>query len=347
MTNLCNEKDNKIKGKKAQVHCAIIGFSYYFNRKKKKILDSKGHQKNVVNINPYLKNAPNIVVKTRSHPICDAPEMNKGSQPTDGGFLLLNESEKEKLIQENSLCKKWIRPFMGAKEFLNGEKRWCLWLVNAKPNELRKCKLVLKRIDSVRKLRLKSKAASTRKASNIASLFTGIRQPNSKYLIFPEISSEKRQYVPIKFAKKNIISSNKLQLIPNATLYDFGILESIVHMAWMRAVCGRLEMRYIYSNSIVYNNFIWPKPTPEQKAKIEKCAQAVLDARKLYPDSTLADLYDPNTMPPELVKAHENLDKAVKDAYGNKGFETEEEIVSSLMKLYKKAIDKENKKRGL
>lgn len=341
MTNLCNEKDNKIKGKKAQAHCAIIGFSYYFNRKKKKILDSKGHQKNVVNINPYLKGAPNIVVKTRSHPICDVLEMNSGSRPTDGGFLLLNESEKEKLIQENSLCKKWIRPFMGAKEFLNGKKRWCLWLVNASPNELRKCKLIMDRIDNVRNFRLHSKAASTKKASNIPTLFENIRQPSSNYLIIPEVSSEKRKYIPIGFMNKSVIASEAAHIIPNATLYHFGILTSSVHMAWMRAVAGRLKSDYRYSSGIVYNNFIWPNPTPTQKENIEKAAQAVLDARKLYPDSTLADLYDPNTMPPELVKAHENLDKAVKDAYGNKGFETEEEIVSSLMKLYKEAIDKE------
>lgn len=338
---------NESKSKKAAVHCVIIGFSDYFNRKKKKIFDSKGHQKNVVNINPYLKGAPNIVVKTRSHPICDVLKMNSGSRPADGGFLLLNKSEKEKLIQENSLCKKWIRPFMGAKEFLNGEKRWCLWLVNAKPNELRECKLVLKRIDSVRKLRLKSKAASTRKASNIASLFIGIRQPNSEYLIIPKTTSENRKYIPIDFINENAIAGEANQIIPKATLYDFGILESSVHMAWMRAVAGRLEMRYRYSGTLVYNNFIWPNPTPTQKENIEKAAQAVLDARKLYPDSTLADLYNPNTMPPELTKAHEKLDKAVKAAYGNKGFETEEEIVSSLMKLYKEAIDKENKKRGL
>lgn len=322
----------------------IIGFSYYFNRKKKKIFDSKGHQKNVVNINPYLKDAPNIVVKTRSHPICDVLEMNKGSQPTDGGFLLLNESEKEKLIQENPLCKKWIRPFMGAKEFLNGEKRWCLWLVNAKPNELRKCRPVLKRIEKVRKIRLNSKKEATRKLADIPTLFGEIRQPKTNYILLPVTSSENRKYMPIDFVNENTIIGNTNQFIPNATLYEFGILESSVHMAWMKTVCGRLKSDYSYSSSIVYNNFIWPTPMPAQKAKIEKCAQAVLDARKLYPDSTLADLYDPNTMPPELVKAHENLDKAVKDAYDSKGFETEEEIVASLMKLYKEAIDKEKNK---
>ena len=341
MTNLCNEKDNKIKGKKAQVHCVIIGVSYYFNRKKKKIFDSKGHQKNVININPYLKDAPNIVVKMRRQPICKVLEMNTGSQPNDGGNLLLDKSEKEELIKENPLAQKWIRPFLGSREFITGEKRWCLWLVDASPNELRKCKLIMDRIDNVRNFRLHSKAASTKKASNIPTLFKDIRQPSSNYLIIPVVSSEKRKYIPIGFMNKSVIASNAAHIIPNATLYHFGILTSSVHMAWMRAVAGRLEMRYRYSGTLVYNNFIWPNPTPTQKENIEKAAQAVLDARKLYPNSTLADLYDPNTMPPELTKAHEKLDKAVKAAYGNKGFETEEEIVASLMKLYKEAIDKE------
>lgn len=322
----------------------IIGFSYYFNRKKKKIFDSKGHQKNVININPYLKDAPNIVVKMRRQPICKVLEMNTGSQPNDGGNLLLNKSEKEELIKENPLSEKWIRPFMGAKEFLHENKRWCLWLVNAKPNELRKCRPVLKRIEKVRKIRLNSKKEATRKLADIPTLFGEIRQPKTNYILLPVTSSENRKYIPIDFVNENTIIGSTNQFIPNATLYEFGILESSVHMAWMKTVCGRLGNAYIYSNRIVYNNFIWPNPTTAQKAKIEKCAQTVLDARKLYPDSTLADLYDPNTMPPELVKAHENLDKAVKDAYGNKGFESEKEIVSSLMKLYKEAIDKEKNK---
>ncbi len=293
-------------------------------------------------INPYLIDAQDIIVTAREHPICNVLNMNNGSRPIDGGFLLLNETEKEEIIKKSPIAQKWIRPFIGAEEFLNGKKRWCLWLVGVGPSELRKSKPVMERVNNVRKLRLKSKASSTRKAANIPTLFTGIQQPNVDYLIIPEVTSEKRKYIPIGFVDKNTIASNLLYIIPKANLYYFGILTSIVHMAWMRAVAGRLEMRYRYSSSIVYNNFAWPNPTKSQKEAIEKAAQAVLDARKLYPDSTLADLYDPNTMPPELVKAHEKLDNAVKAAYGNKGFETEEEIVATLMKLYKEAIDKEN-----
>lgn len=325
---------NEAKGKQATVLCVIIGFSDYKNKKEKKIFDLNKLKK-AENINPYLLDGPNIIVSARSHPICDVPEMNKGSQATDGGFLLLNEVEKEELINENPLAQKWIRPFLGANEFLNGEKRWCLWLVDATPSEIRKCKLVMKRIDNVRKLRLESKSESTRKASNIPTLFTGIRQSSSDYIVVPRHTSGNRKYIPLGFMNKNVIASDATNIIPNATLYHLGVLESIVHMAWMRKTCGYYGPSYRYSKDIVYNNFIWPNPTPTQKENIEKAAQAVLDARKLYPDSTLADLYDPNTMPPELTKAHERLDKTVKAAYGNEGFETEEEIVASLMKLYK------------
>ena len=330
----------EMMGKQAQVHCVIIGFSDYKNSKEKKIFDLNEFKK-AENINPYLTNASNVIVSKRQNPICDVPEMAYGSKPADGGFLLLSEEEKEELIKENPLAQKWIRPFLGSREFITGEKRWCLWLVDASPNELRKFKLIMDRIDNVRNFRLHSKAASTKKASNIPTLFKDIRQPSSNYLIIPEVSSEKRKYIPIGFMNKSVIASNAAHIIPNATLYHFGILTSSVHMAWMRAVAGRLKSDYSYSSGIVYNNFIWPNPTPTQKENIEKAAQAVLDARKLYPDSSLADLYSPTNLCPELMQAHEKLDTAVKDAYGNKGFETEEEIVASLMELYKKAIDRE------
>ena len=331
---------NEAKGKKAQVHCVIIGFSDYKNNKEKKIFSSN-ESKKVEHINPYLVDSQDVIISAREHPICNVPEMVYGNKPTDGGFLLLNESEKEELVKEKPLEQKCIRPFLGAKEFLNREKRWCLWLVNTSPNELRKCKSIMKRIEKVKNFRSNSKKTATQKLAAVPTLFGEIRQSSSDYLIVPEISSGNRKYIPMDFAEKHIISSNKLQLIPNATLYHLGVLTSCVHMAWVRAVCGRLGNGYIYSSSIVYNNFIWPSPTKIQKEAIEKAAQNVLDARKLYPDSTLADLYDPTTMPPELTKAHEKLDKAVKVAYGNKGFESEEEIVASLMKLYKEAVDKE------
>ncbi len=332
--------DGLKKVKKSNVQCVIIGFSDYKNNKEKKIFDDNSLSI-ANNINLYLVDAPDIMVERRSNPICDIPNMVCGSRPTDGGFLLLNEKEKNELVKDNPLAQKWIKPFMGAEEFLNDKPRWCLWLVDARPHELRKCKLIMERIDNVRKFRLKSKKAITQKFASVPTSFGEIRQPSSEYLIIPEISSEKRKYIPMDFAEKNIISSNKLQLVSKAAIYEFGVLESIVHMAWMRATCGRFGTGYIYSCSILYNNFIWPNPTPTQIEKIEQAAQEVLDARKLYPDSILADLYAPNTMPPELAKAHENLDKVVKAAYGNKGFETEKEIIASLMKLYKEVVGRE------
>ena len=327
------------KGKQAQVHCVIIGFSDYKNDKEKIIFDLN-ELKKVEHINPYLLDGPNIIVSARSHPICDVPAMTIGNRPTDNGNLLLNEKEKNNLVKENKLIKKYIKPFMGGNEFINGEKRWCLWLVDANPTELRNCKSIKERLERVRRFRLNSGSKATNKCANKPMLFQGIRQPKSDYLFIPQLSSEKRIYIPIGFIDKSIISSDPNLIVEDATLFHFGILTSSVHMAWMRAVCSRLGSSYRYSKDIVYNNFIWPRLTPAQKENIEKAAQAVLDARKLYPESTLADLYDPNTMPPELTKAHEKLDKAVKAAYGNKGFETEEEIVASLMKLYKEAIDK-------
>ena len=293
-------------------------------------------------INPYLVNAQDIIVTAREHPICDVPEIRLGNLPRDGGNLLLSEEDKDKIIQKDSLAQKWIRPFIGAEEFLNGKKRWCLWLVGIGPSELRKCKLIMERIEKVRRFRLNSKRIGTQKLASTPTLFAEIRQPDSNYMLIPSVTSSKRKLIPISFIDKNTIASDLLHIIPNARLYHFGVLSSIVHMAWMRAVCGRLGNEYRYSGSIVYNNFVWPSPTKSQKEAIEKAAQVVLDARNLYPDSTLADLYDPNTMPPELVKAHEKLDNAVKAAYGNEGFETEEEIVASLMKLYKEALEKEN-----
>lgn len=331
---------NEAKGKQAQVHCVIIGFSDYKNDKEKIIFDLN-ELKKVEHINPYLTDSENIFVTSRRIPLCDVPKMRFGSMPRDGGNFSLTKEEKDEIIKSNPIAEKWIRPFMGAEEFLNNKQRWCLWLVDASPSELRKCKMVMERIRRVKNFRLSSKAKETRKFADIPTLFCQIAQPNENYILVPGVSSEKRKYIPIGFLNKNIIASNATLIIPNATLYHFGILTSNVHMAWMRAVAGRLEMRYRYSKDIVYNNFIWPNPTAKQKENIEKAAQAVLDARKLYPESTLADLYDPNTMPPELTKAHEKLDKAVKAAYGNKGFETEEEIVASLMKLYKEAVEKE------
>lgn len=337
---------NESKSKKAAVHCVIIGFSDYKNNKEKKIFKSQNDFEVVDNINPYLVDADNVLIENKSNPICNVPKMHFGSMPRDGGYFSLSTEERQTIVKNNPVAQKWIKRFMGANEFLNGKERWCLWLVGADPSELRKCKPIQNKIDNVKKFRLSSKAEATRKFANTPTLFCQIAHQNNNYILIPRVSSENRKYIPIGFMDKNTIASDATLIIPNATLYHFGILTSGVHMAWMRTVAGRLKSDYRYSKDIVYNNFIWPNPTPTQKEDIEKAAQAVLDARNLYPNSTLADLYDPNTMPPELTKAHEKLDKTVKAAYGNKGFETEADIVASLMRMYKDAIDAEqNKKR--
>lgn len=333
--------DNESKKKKAAVHCVIIGFSDYKNNKEKKIFSSNGNSNIVQNINPYLVDAPSVMIERRNYPVCKVPNIRLGNFPRDGGALLLSKEERENLISNDPIAEKWIRPFIGSDELLNHTKRWCLWLVGANPSELRKCKDVMQRINKVRTFRMQSTRIETQKIANTPTLFSEIRQPSSSYILIPNVSSEKRKYVPMDYVTPNNICYASASFIENANLYHFGVLESSVHMAWMRAVGGRLEMRYRYSGTLVYNNFIWPNTTEKQKEAIKNAAQAVLDARKLFPNSTLADLYDPNTMPPELVKAHEKLDKAVKYAYGKKGFDTEEEIVTSLMKMYKEIVDLE------
>lgn len=326
---------------KAHVHCVIIGFSVAPNNRKKIIYTSERPME-ATNINGYLIDAENVFINNRSEPLCDVPKMKFGSMPRDGGGFILNEEEKNTLIANEPLSSKWVHLYIGAEEFINNRKRYCLWLVNASPSELRSCEEVMRRIEAVRTFRANSKAAATRKFAETPTLFCQIAQPDTDYIIIPGVSSERRRYVPIGFMSKDIIASNLVQIIPNATLFHFGVLTSNVHMAWMRAVCGRLEMRYRYSKDIVYNNFPWPTPTDEQKAKIEQTAQAILDARALYPDASLADLYDELTMPPELLKAHQDNDRAVMRAYGftSKNM-TETSIVATLMKMYKQLTEKE------
>ena len=319
---------------KAHVHCVIIGFSVAPSRTKKRIYNSEQIQ-NVENINAYLLNAPEIFIERRTKPICTVPEMRKGSQPTDGGNLLLSPIEYAKLIEQEPQAKKYVRLYLGADEFLNGKKRYCLWLKGISPQELSKMPEILEKIKAVREFRLASKKSATRKWADMPTLFTEDRQPDKNYIVIPEVSSERRRYIPMGFLTPKIICSNKLQLIPNAKLYHFGVLMANVHMAWMRAICGRLKSDYDYSGNIVYNNFPWPTPTDTQKAKIEQTAQAILDARALYPDSSLADLYDEITMPPELRKAHQNNDRAVMQAYGMSIKDTtESSCVAQLMKMY-------------
>ncbi len=321
---------------KARVHCVIVGFSFV-NRKSKIIYDND-RARIVSNINSYLMDAENIFIDSKSKPICNVPPMNFGNMPRDGGGFILTNEEKEELIKKEPLSAKWIHPYIGAEEFINNKSRWCLWLVGANPHELKQCPTVMKRIELVKDFRLKSKAESTRKFASTPMIFAQITQPsNVNYIIVPRVSSEKRRYIPIGFMSKDTIASDAVQIIPNAGLYHFGILTSNVHMAWMRALAGRLEMRYRYSKDIVYNNFPWPNPTKEQQAKIEKTAQAILAARAIYKDCSLADLYDDVTMPPELRKAHQLNDRAIMEAYGFWGkVKTESECVSELMKMYQK-----------
>ena len=325
----------------AAVHCVIIGFAM-FDATGKKIFDYsdiKGdpHETSAVNINPYLVDAPDILLEKRGKPICNIIGMVKGSQPTDGGYLLMNSEEKQQLLASEPKSVVWIRPFVGADEFINGTERYCLWLKDCPPNELRSMPEVVQRVEGVKKTRLASKKAATREWSSRPTLFTEDRQPQTNYLIVPSVSSERRNYIPIGFMSPEVIASNLCLTIPKATLYHFGILTSAMHMAWVRYVAGRLESRYRYSNQIVYNNFPWPQDVSEkQKAVVEQSAQDMLDARKQFPNASLADLYDPVAMPPALRAAHAALDRAVDAAYGKKSFNSDAERVAFLFDLYQK-----------
>ena len=292
------------------------------------------------NINTYLLDAPDIFVESRKKPLCDVPKIMKGSTPVDDGNFFLTDEEKKKLIASEPLAEKYIKKFLGAKEFLHNIPRWCLWLNNITPTEINKMPRVKEKIAAIREFRLSSTKEATRKFADFPTRFMEIRQPNTTYILIPSHSSENRKYIPIGFENPEIICGNANLIIPNANLYHFGILISNVHMAWTRVVCGRIKSDYRYSNDIVYNNFPWCKPTEEQKKKIEETAQGILDARALYPDCSLADLYNELLMPPELRKAHQNNDKAVMQAYGFpvKNNFTESLCVAELMKMYQTLV---------
>ena len=294
-------------------------------------------------INPYLMDAPDVFVESRSKPICDVPVLQNGGKPTEGGFLILTREEKDELLHIEPQAEKFIRPYMMGKDFIERKPRYCLWMVGAKPVDLRVCPHVKARIEQVRAYRLASPKEATRRKAETPMLFDEVRECGTDYVAIPKVSSENRRYIPMEYLSHQIIPGDKLFMMQDASVYSFGILMSNVHMAWMRAVCGRLKSDYSYSNTIVYNNFPWPNPTDAQKAKIEQTAQAILDARALYPDSSLADLYDEVTMPPELRKAHQQNDRAVMDAYGfTKGTEartSESACVAELMKLYQKLAE--------
>ena len=331
--------NNEAKGN-AAVYCVIIGFAN-FDTNNKYIFDyedikGEAHELKVRNINPYLVDAKDILIENRNTPICNVPKMMYGSKPTDGGFYILSNEEKIDFLIKEPNASKFIKPFLSAREYLNGEKRWCIWLVDANPNELKNCPMLLQRIEAVKKFRSESIAASTRDYK-YHNLFRQVTQPKDDFLLVPRTTSENRSYIPIGFFSKDFIVSDTCQSIPNASLFHFGILNSTMHIAWVKTTCGRLKSDFRYSKDIVYNNYPWPEnPSEKQTKTIEEKAQNVLDVRVSFPTSSLADLYNPLTMPPALVKAHNELDKAVDAAYSKQAFTSEAKRMEFLFELYEK-----------
>lgn len=323
---------------KAHVHCVIIGFSVAANTAPKRLYDGERYQQ-VQNINGYLLNGENIFVESRNKPICDVPEMGMGNQPIDNGEYLFEKEQMEEFLRLEPQAKMYFRVWYGSREFINRKPRYCLWLGDCTPAQLKALPRCLERVKAVKEYRLSSTRSSTVKLAEKPTHFQTENMPKSNFILVPKVSSERRKYVPMGLMTPDMLCSDLVFIIPNANLYHLGILTSNVHMSWMRAVCGRLEMRYRYSINIVYNNFPWPIPTEAQKAKIEQTAQAILDARARYPDSSLADLYDELTMPPELRKAHQANDRAVMQAYGFDVKTTTESVcVAELMKLYQQKV---------
>lgn len=321
---------------KAHVHCVIIGFSRAPNEGPKRIFDGQ-QEKIVKHINAYLLEGRDVFVESRSRPLCDVPEIGIGNKPIDGGNYLFTRDEMEAFVKKEPESRAYFRPWYGSWEFINQKPRYCLYLGDCPPQVLRKMPECMKRVQAVRELRLASKSEGTRKLAERPARFHVENMPGKDYLLIPRVSSEKRAYVPMGFVGPGALASDSVHIIPDATLYHFGVLTSNVHMAWMRCVAGRLEMRYRYSKDIVYNNFPWPKPTLEQKERIERCAWAILDARARCPEASLADLYDELAMPADLRRAHQENDKTVMSAYGWewRGM-TESECVAALMELYAK-----------
>lgn len=324
---------------KAHVHCIIIGFS--FIKRTEKYLYENDKVKKANNINPYLIDAPNVYILGQKRAICDVPKMDFGSMPNDGGYLSDYDNEKkESIIDKYPEAKKMFKRFIGATEFLHNKTRWCLWLENVSPSEIKKVNPVYEAIQNVKKMRMDSNREATRKLAETPMLFGEIRQPKTNYLVFPRHSSENRRYIPIGYIEADIICGDANLLIPSADLFNFGVLMSNVHNSWIRAIAGRIKSDYRYSASVVYNTFPWCNPTGEQRKNIEKTAQSILDARALYPNSSLADLYDELTMPRELRKAHQENDKAVMEAYGFDWKKmTESDCVAELMNMYENIVN--------
>ena len=357
---------------KAAVHCVIVSFSQSDLIKNKYIYDEQTIVKlgkeirqriqlPCKQINAYLVDAPCVSVMSRNKPLCSIPEIGIGNKPIDDGNYLFLDSEKEEFVRIEPASEQYFKRWYGSDEFINNRPRWCLWLGDCEPGDLRKMPECMKRVQAVRAYRLASKSEGTRKLAEKPTHFHVENMPKSNYIVIPEVSSEKRKYIPMGYMSPDVLCSNLVKLIPNATLYHFGILTSSVHMAWMRAVCGRLEMRYRYSKDIVYNNFPWPDLSGEwgvesgkrkktessedykkrMEAKVSLCAEEILRARDNHPNSSLADLYDPLTMPADLLKAHKALDKAVMELYGYAPDMSELEIVADLMVRYHKLVDAE------
>ncbi len=340
-------KWNSETKEQAAVHCVIVGFSSIRMKLAKYIFQSNRIVQKAKNINAYLIDGPDVFIESRSLPICDTPEIVFGSMPNDGGFLSgYTESTKNDIVKKYPLSESLFRKIMGAHELINNKSRWCLWLKDASPDLIKSIPPIYEAVKNVQVHRSESKREATKKLADTPTLFGEIRQPETDYLIIPRVSSENRRYVPIDFMEPEIIASDACLVVPNATLFHFGVLTSNVHMAWMRTVAGRLKSDYRYSGNLVYNNFPWITPSEEHVKKIEECGKAILNARALYPSSSFADLYDETLMPTELRKAHQVNDRAVMLAYGflkkngNKGFTwlTESETVSELMKMYLEVI---------
>ena len=320
---------------KAHVHCVIIGFGIGDSHKDK-IIFTEGIKKIAKQINPYLIDADTVFIEKRNKPICKCEQMVYGSEARDGGYLILSEDERVELLKETPSARKYIKKYVGSSEFINNKNRYCLWFLNEDMTDARKSKIIMDRLQKCRIFRENSKQKQAHEASATPYLFSSPRQPETDYLLIPVVSSQNRRYIPIGYLSKDVVVSNACFTVAHATLYTFGIITSNVHMSWMRVVCGRLKSDYRYSNTVVYNNFPWPDPTPDQKQRIEQTAQGILDARALYPDSSLADLYDRLTMPPELRKAHNQNNAAVMKAYGFSTKMSEAECVAELMKMYQK-----------
>jgi hypothetical protein len=323
---------------KAAVHCVIIGFGLQ-GIPQKWLFDyenprAEPHAIQVANINPYLVDGPDVVLSNRTKPICDVPRIGIGNKPIDGGNYLFTAAGKDEFLAREPAAAPWFRRWIGADEFLNGYERWCLWLGDCPPEQLRRMPEALKRVEAVKKFRCASKSAPTRKLAETPTRFHVENMPSDTFLLIPKVSSEKRYYIPIGFEQPDTLVSDLVFVFPHATRYHFGILQSLMHNSWTRAVCGRLESRYRYSVGIVYNNFPWPSPSDKQRSAIESAAQHVIDVRARFPEASLADLYDPIVMPPELVKAHRVLDRNVDRAYCRKSFSSEAERVAFLFERY-------------